>query len=185
MTWESLGLTGEEPVSVAEVSAYVRPVGASENALLGTLITAAREYCERETGRAIAAQDIRGYLGGGPIGSEVVLPLQNAVGITSLEYVYFNGDPSAAATGPYIATHDGQQYVGAEEWPSGLSGGQFVVEYTAGFDPEDVAGAIKLAIMMLVSHWYDNRSALNATNVNDETKLAVVALLQQHRVYGV
>jgi len=38
--------------------------------------------------------------------------------------------------------------------------------------------------LLLVGHWYSNREAVNIGNITSEVPLAVEALLQPYRIYG-
>lgn len=43
---------------------------------------------------------------------------------------------------------------------------------------------IRTAMLLLIGHWYANREAVNIGNITSEVPLAVEALLQPHRIYG-
>lgn len=43
---------------------------------------------------------------------------------------------------------------------------------------------IRTAMLLLIGHWYANREAVNIGNITSEIPLAVEALLQPHRIYG-
>lgn len=64
--------------------------------------------------------------------------------------------------------------------PEGLSHGEVVIQYTAGY--EKAPSPIKVAIMMLVTQWYTIRANVVAGSVS-EVPFAVDALLQPYRVY--
>lgn len=57
----------------------------------------------------------------------------------------------------------------------------------AGFDTDDerllLDDDIRLVILLLVGHWYANREAVSDKNTS-EMPLAVDALLQPYRIYG-
>lgn len=43
---------------------------------------------------------------------------------------------------------------------------------------------VRTAMLLLVGHWYSNREAVNIGNITSEVPLAVEALLQPYRIYG-
>jgi len=43
---------------------------------------------------------------------------------------------------------------------------------------------IRVAMLLMIGHWYANREAVNIGNITSEIPLAVEALLQPHRIYG-
>ncbi|MCL6744432.1 head-tail connector protein [Kosakonia sp. R1.Fl] len=43
---------------------------------------------------------------------------------------------------------------------------------------------IRTVMLLLIGHWYANREAVNIGNITSEIPLAVEALLQPHRIYG-
>lgn len=72
-----------------------------------------------------------------------------------------------------------------QAWPSVSSEPDRVrVRYTAGYEPADVPPALKHAILLLVSHWYEHREAVSADQTY-EVSLAVQALASPFRVWAV
>lgn len=84
--------------------------------------------------------------------------------------------------GPYVTLKYNQQ------WPQTYTRDDAVkVTWVAGYGAtaESVPAAIRSAILMLVAHLYDNRSAVNVGNSTTELPLAVTALLAPFRRVGV
>jgi hypothetical protein len=57
-----------------------------------------------------------------------------------------------------------------------------------GFDTDEdrllLDDDVRTAMLLLVGHWYSNREAVNIGNITSEVPLAVEALLQPYRIYG-
>lgn len=58
-----------------------------------------------------------------------------------------------------------------------------------GFDTDEdrllVDDDVRTAMLLLIGHWYTNREAVNIGNITSSVPLAVEALLQSYRIYGV
>lgn len=75
-----------EPVSLAEAKAHLRVEVNDENSLIQTLITAARQYVETATRRALLQQTWDDKLDAFPCGA-IVLPLSPVTSVTSITYL--------------------------------------------------------------------------------------------------
>lgn len=85
-----------EPVSLAEMRAYLRldPDDTAEDALVASLITAARTVLEAETRRILAPSRFRIVLPGWPGDGLVPLPLSPLVGVVRAAFVAADGTAS-------------------------------------------------------------------------------------------
>ncbi|ORM66145.1 head-tail connector protein [Pantoea rwandensis] len=65
----------------------------------------------------------------------------------------------------------------------------YVTNADPGFDTDEdrllLDDDVRTAMLLLIGHWYANREAVNIGNITSEIPLAVDALLQPHRIYGV
>ena len=143
-----------EPVTLAEVKLDRRVDHALDDALLTALIQAAREYCERYTGSSLVTQT-----------REVITPLY-------VEGMALPFGPVQSVTAPPET-----------EAP-------FTVQYVAGYPPTDdippdyaanVPASIKVAMKLLIGHWYENREASVTGVTNAVVELGVRALLDFYR----
>jgi len=151
------------------------------------LITAAREYCEGFTGRALATQTIEAYLDRFPCGG-IELPCAPLQSVTSVKYKDSAGtETTMTANTDYIA--DDESNIGRIVLPYGKSWPSFTpysvnpikIRYVAGYYASDpIPRSIKQAILLLIGHWYANREATG--NVGGQIEFAVKALLSMHRV---
>lgn len=181
-----------EPVSLPEAKAHLRVDIADDDALISTLITAAREYCEAFQNRAYITQTWQLWLDAWPEGREIKLPkppLQRVNGIRyygedGIEYIlpsedYFvdtQSEPGRVVLAP------GKSWPGIALRPTN----GVVVEFVAGYgNATAVPQRVKQAILLLVGHWYEHREAVITATVAKELEFTVQALLWQERVVPV
>lgn len=157
-----------------------------EDSLLTALITAAREYCEGFTGRALATQTIEAY----PeyFCGDMELPRPPLQSVTSVKYKDSEStETTLTEDTDYIVDTD--SVFGRLVLPYNKSWPTFTaypvnpirVRYDAGYsDTDPIPQTIKLAILLLVGHWYANREATG--KVEGQIEFAVKALLTLHKV---
>lgn len=197
-----------EPVSVDEAIAHLNLTGSVYDQVhIAALITAARVYAERITGRALISQQWRLYLDRWPAGQCIWLPLGQLLSVDGLSYVQTDGTavawvPSSPvgdlqdADGATVAHISTTSEVGGaivlpvyQSWPSAQlrASDAISVLFTAGYGvaAADVPAPIRHAILMLVATWYDNREAVQTGTAITQVAapFAVDALLAQYRIY--
>lgn len=150
-----------EPVTVDHAKTFLRVVSADENALVATLVTAARRHTEEVTGYALGVQTRRLVLDRFPAGCILPLPCPPLATVTSIVYLDANGAQQTMPTDDYevhTACTPGAVYAPGG-WPS-TSGrpGSVRVTFTCGYAA--VPEPLTVAIRQMVSHWYDNRTAV-------------------------
>jgi uncharacterized phiE125 gp8 family phage protein len=175
-----------EPVTIDQVQAQCRIDNDDDNAYLSTLITAARQYCEKVTGRAFLSQtwrlslegfpcwrqllhcvgETQGYSDWRPCGlraPEILLPRPYLLEVVSITYLDLTGTRQTLDPSQYTVVADAEPArvlpaLGCV-WPYALwQRGSVQITYAAGY-LTGVPGTIQLAILMLVAHWYENREA--------------------------
>lgn len=171
-----------EPVSLDEAQAHCRSIDdTAENATLTELIIAAREYCEQYTRRALAPQTIELYLDYFPY--EIKLPMPPITSVTSITYKDYLGTETTVSASNYVVdTVKGcinQAY--GKTFPSFTPyiSNPIKVTYVAGY--VTTPKTVKQAMLLLIGHWYENRSA-TGTEVNKYIEFGVKNLLSLHRV---
>lgn len=142
-----------EPVSLAEFKKYARVWAdlTDDDDLIETLITAARELLELRTARAFITQTIQETRVPRSCGFRV---LRDPV----LEYVSLSIDGvDVEVPDRFVAPCNGASPV--YELP--VDGRVVVLTYKAGYGPTpaDVPKTVRLAILMLATHFYDQRAA--------------------------
>lgn len=187
-------LTGpaEEPVSVIEAKAHLRVSTAADDALIGSLITAAREYVESETRRALVTQVWDLFMDAPPAGDEVVLPMPKLRSVESIQFHRADGTSGTVPSLEYFvdgASEPGRvRLVSGASWPSVelRPANGFQVRFEAGYGGAgDVPQGIKQAILLLVGTLYENREdVVVAQGVNiGRLPFGMRALLGPFRVY--
>ena len=177
-----------EPVTLAEVKLFLRllPDDTSEDDFISGLITAAREYCENFTGRALATQTIMMYLDSVPGTKEVPMPPLQSV--DKIEVIDADKTAHELTAGTDYLIDDGEVssiifMASAQEAAALLYPVNPVqITCTVGYST-DIPVGIKQAIMLLVAHWYENREAV-ATNgeVGERIALGVRSLCLQYKI---
>lgn len=155
----------EEPVTLARAKAWLKVDGDDEDALIGTLVTAARLHLESTTGRALVNQSWRLVLDAWPAGGEVRLPVAPLHELTAIRAFDEQGDDHAIPMAQFLVAGDGR---GRLILPATVSGMPAIrsrlgieIDYVAGFgDADDVPEDLAQALLVLVAHWFEHRDAV-------------------------
>lgn len=177
----------DEPVTVAEVKLFARIPNATDDVLVGELVTAARLACEEWRGRAFLTQTWDFFLDAFPrvqgaafytnafpqatnrADLPIALPRQPLQTVISLTYYTSDGqahvlDPStyfvdtANVNEPRILPAIGTM------WPFDLLriANGVAVRFVAGYGstPDSVPTHLQMALRQLVAYWYVNRDSI-------------------------
>jgi len=163
MTSYLLAGPAEEPVSLAEARAFLKADADNEDALITTLIGAARLHVEGVTGKALLAQSWRIVLDAWPESRAIRLPVTPLLSVTAITATDRNGASHELALGPFLA--DGDRLLVPRSVPGMpmLQERQGIeIDYVAGFglEPEDVPADLRQAMLGLVAHWFEHRDAV-------------------------
>jgi len=184
-----------EPLTAAEAKAHLRVTTADEDALIGSLITAARQRVEEITGLSLISQTWEYALNAfpeatrrNPLGA-IWLPRGPLQSITSITYTDPDGDSQTLDAASYTADTRALpgQVVPAygESWPSTRAVlNAVVVKYVGGFgdDGTDVPEPIRQALRIDLATLFEYRENLIAGG-NVAPVGTVQALLAPYRVY--
>lgn len=156
----------------------------TEDVLFVGWIAAAVKLAQHWTGRSIGEQTLELALDSFPAGP--VALLQGPVtGISSIKYLNSAGVEQTLASSAYTLDDYGLQHwaVAADGWPdTGSFANSVKARYVAGdaiLDP-----AVKTALHLMVGHWYAQRAASSALNLN-EIPLGAQALLDTVKIWAV
>jgi len=183
MTYSIATAPTAEPVTLADAKAHLRIVAgdtSEDAAIITPLITAAREYCENITGRALAPQTIEAY----PerLDDIIVLPRPPVVSVTSVKYTDADGTETTMDAGNYIVDKVGGRIAFRTKptfTPAVVN--PVKITYEAGTTPPKT---IRQAMLLLIGHWYENREAVIVGAVASvKVELAVRSLLNQSKVW--
>ena len=170
----------EEPVTLAEAKAHLRIAATDEDALIGSLIMAAREYAEARTHLKLVSQTWRHTRDDLP--SAIQLPYPPLMSIESVTYVDSAGVRQTVASTVYEA--DVSEAVGIcrlaynQTWPSyRFQPNSIEITYVCGYGTAmDVPQALKQAMLLHIGHMFENREAVAGTTMT-AVPMAVESLL--------
>jgi hypothetical protein len=192
----------EEPINLAEAKAFLAEVGTSNDALITSLITAARQAAEEYTRRKFISTTITMHLDRFPFsydnqwwdgvrdgsirelhgnGSQIALPFAPIVSVTSIKTfapddteTVFDASSYRVDTNGYITLKDGRV------WPSNLRERDAIqIVYVAGYGAtaSSVPEAVKLGIKSIVSAWFNHRECM-------DMPASAESILAKYRIYG-
>lgn len=181
-------------MTLAELKAHCRVDVPDSDADLAAYLLAAREWVEGETRRCLLTQtwDFT-YDRGWPYeGKRIVirLPLAPVQSITSVSYVDDNGVTQVLSASPtlyqtVLSTPNPRiERAYNTDWPSVRDQPEAItVRAVCGYGDSqgDVPHPLRLAIKLLVGHWYENRGAINIGNIVHEIPLTAEALISPYR----
>lgn len=177
-----------EPIALAEAKAHCRVDGDAEDTLIASLILAARMHIERSLNVALIEQGWSLYLDNWPDGPWVKLPLAPVIGLTAVR-LYSPGDTFATLDpGLFLLDGAGQHprlaRREAQAWPlpgRGVNG--IEIAFTAGYGAaaDDVPMPVRLAIKMLVAHWYEARELVTPADAASAVPMGVSSLISPYR----
>lgn len=186
-----------EILTLAEAKSFMRVDHSDDDALIGSLIKAARLRIEGPGGKLNAVfltQTWDLILDSFP-SHEIMLPLHPVQGID--EIAYFDEDGVETIQDPasyYLDEVSRPQYVipmSDVTWPSVLDAANAVrVRFTAGFPwgsgdgiADNVPETVKVAAMQLLVHWYDRRDLATEASSLLEPSEFVWSLLQPYKMF--
>jgi uncharacterized phiE125 gp8 family phage protein len=182
MTLELITPPTEEPVALAEMKEHLRVTHESDDGLILGLISAARRAVEARGALSLVQQGWRLIRDRAPARA-LVLPRAPVISVDQVAIVRPGGVVEPLAQGLYdIETGPRGRVLlnGAVPW-AGRALGALRIDFTAGWPG---AGAVpeelKLAVMMIVAHFYENREGAQAERLFS-TPLAVDALIAPFR----
>lgn len=183
----------EEPITLTEAKAHLRVDGSDEDALITSLITAARQHIDGRDGwlnRALVTQiwDLKLDRFCNPIR----VPLPPLVSVDSVKYLDLTGAEQTLSSSLYRVTGVGSA-LKAEirpafdtSWPSVKSAVESVtVRFTAGYGAASaVPEPIKSAMYLLIGHWFEHREQVTLGANPTMLPFAVQNLLMPYRNFG-
>lgn len=174
-----------EPVTLQEARLHLRVISDPadvtahpDDTLIEANISAAREYCEHYTGRALAPQTLELALDAFPADG-IELNRSPVTSITSIKYMDADGVEQTLSTADYSLNDYGVtasvELAADTEWPETQDVSNAVkVRYVAGYT--EVPKTVKAAMLLLIGHLYENRQEGTAFKV-EQLPLGVKSLL--------
>jgi uncharacterized phiE125 gp8 family phage protein len=179
-----------EPVTLEELKSYARISHGEDDTLLTSLLTAAREWCERYAGLAFIAQTWRCAVSETPSRRELALARAPLINVAQILVYDTNGNATAWDRDQVVVDTDkipGRIVLKDScAWPDLLrTANGMIVEYRAGYGETGAAvpEALRLAIKQLALHWYDHRDTYSVDNGYHRVPLGLEAMLQTYRIF--
>ena len=160
----------QEPVSLSDAKAHLRVDTTDDDLLIGRLITGARSELERGLGRALITQSWTYWLDVWPSGYAVPLPLAPVQSIEAVRIYALDDSYSTLPASGYLLDGLGSPprliRRGTIAWLQPLRPGNGIaIDFTAGHgtQPTDVPAALRIALQVLVGHWYEHRELADSS----------------------
>lgn len=186
MTWYTPTITvvaASEPVTLAEAKAQCRVDGDDDNDKLNALIAAARGHVEGYTGTPLVSRTVTVKCDG--FCDFTAFPVVPLTSVSSVSYIDGAGATQTLSTTVYEVRSDGLiaslALTADQTWPTIQTGSRVTVTAIVGYSA--VPDAIKHAILLLIAHWFDQRSPVSEKPMS-EVPHAVEALLTNHRSFS-
>jgi uncharacterized phiE125 gp8 family phage protein len=170
-----------EPVSLAEAKTQLAYDSNDLDTYISNLIIAARQYCEEFQNRAYITQTLEKAFDKFPE-NVFELPRPPLKSVTSIK-CYDTDNVEHEITNFFVDTYSQPGRVAVDEYPKielrKLNG--VIVRFVAG--ESTVEQKVKQAMLLLISHWFENREATSTDlKISSETAFSVKALLGLNRV---
>jgi len=156
-----------EPVTLADAKAFLKLDASDEDALVSTLVTAARLHVEGATGRALISQSWRLVLDDWPVSRMIRLPVSPLISLDAITAYGEDGDPETLPLAGVLwdATASPALVFLPQDFGATIplrSRQGIEIDFTAGYgtDPADVPAALRQAMLTLVAYWFENRDTL-------------------------
>ncbi len=175
-----------EPITLPEMKAYLRIDHEAEDDLIAGLIKAARLMVECASRRVMIEQRWRVVMDHWPDGGKVVLPVAPLLAVDGIRVLDANGAATdiPAASIEADAANDPPSIVVSEAPQPGKARNGIEIELRAGFGstPDSVPATLKLAVKILVAHWFENRGDVVGQQHLPPEAMALVAPFQRARL---
>lgn len=180
-----------EPITLEDAKLHLHMDHDEDDAAIESLIRTAREHVENHTRRSLVEQTWRLSLDRFPC-DVIELPRPNVLDIVSVTYLDPDGELQTLADSGYLVDPETARFF-VPNPPAIIDTGMTAVHitYRAGFDSSEspatadgVPDAIKHAMRLLISHWFENREAVVTNQTPAHLPIGVTPLLAPHRIYG-
>ncbi|MBR7653044.1 hypothetical protein HED50_08985 [Ochrobactrum oryzae] len=154
-----------EPVTIADVRAFLRISTESEDDVLHRLIATAREIIEAETGLSLIDQTWRLRVDRWPRSGRLALFKYPVKAVTSVVAYRVDGTAICFSPEEFVLHHNRRpQRLYMAQYPDAAQFIGLEVDFLAGFGESgvEVPDALKHAILTLVAHLYESRAGVDA-----------------------
>ena len=164
-----------------------------DDVTLFSLRKAVRQWTERFLNRALITQTLDYYMDAFPGGDYYELPRPPLQTITTLQYTDYNGDASTLTEDTeFVKDTDSEPGRIVLEynytWPTDTlhPRNPILTRYVAGYGAaaSDVPEAIRQAMLMLLTHWYEQRQPISMGVSPVNVAMTVKSLLFPYRIFN-
>lgn len=184
MTSYLLAGPAAEPIALAEAKAWLKLDGEDEDALVGTLMAAARLHVEGATGRALIAQSWRLVLDAWPDTGVVRLPVTPLLSLTSITAYDSDGvDHEVSLDG--IDAGRAELLLPADiDAPALRERNGIAIDYVAGYGEAgaDVPEALRQALLLVMAFWFEHRDTVFGAREGPAVPMGFDALVAPYRM---
>lgn len=180
----TLGSPSGEPLTTAEAKEHcdIPSADTSHDTFIASLITAARQKWERDTATVAMTTTVTEKRD--DFGDEMIeLARRPVASVTSIYYYSQSGSNTLLASDQYaLDTNTPQPLIVPAygvTWPVTRGHyGDVTITYVAGYSSSsNVPKAWKQAMLLLISHWFEHRSAVNFGNIVNDVPQAYESLV--------
>jgi uncharacterized phiE125 gp8 family phage protein len=147
-----------EPLTLAEAKRALRIDHADDDAMVQSMIKAARQRVEARTGRALISQNWRIVMDAWPWGGRVALPVMPVQAVTAVRLYDANGAPQVVSPPIYnLVSGTEPPVIDASAVPNpGKARDGIEIDVTAGYGPAptDVPESLRQALRLMIAHAY-------------------------------
>jgi len=176
---------------IAEAKDHLRVDFDEDDALIYAYIQAATDMVDAEwgeLGRALVTQRWQLTMPAFPASGVIILPIPPVQQVTGITYYDADNAHQTLAVDTYRLTVNGDDArldkAAGAVWPATYDRVDAVaVQYDAGYGDaaSDVPEGIRLAVRLMVGHWYENRAAVTERSMS-ALPLGIRAILNKYRV---
>ncbi|QRM28155.1 head-tail connector protein [Microvirga sp. VF16] len=177
-----------EPITLGEMKAYLRvdDDDGMQDDLIAGLIKAARLMIEAASRRILIEQRWRVVLDRWPAGGTILLPLSPLIAVDGIKVRDASGTVTDVPASAFEADmlSDPPRIAATHAPEPGRPRNGISIELRAGYGTasEAVPAPLKLAIRILVAHWFENRGDVIGEQILPSEALALVAPFQRMRL---
>lgn len=175
-----------EPLTLTEAKTHLRVSGSTEDALITSLISAAREMAEAYTSRQFITATYTMKIEDFPVGEgPISLPRTPLGSVSSVTYLSTTGTSTTLSTDVYEVLSDNTRasivLKPGQSWPNTRTEQReaVTITFTAGYGAAttDVPESARAAMLLIVGTLFDNRESVVIGTISSTLPLGVNALL--------
>tara|TARA_Y100001963_G_C6723180_1_gene420101 strand:+ start:65 stop:673 length:609 start_codon:yes stop_codon:yes gene_type:complete len=182
-----------EPIALSEAKLFLKVDTSDDDALIGTIISSAREYVENFTGYQLLSATYTQYLDKFPNKNTAIELLMNPVSaVTHVKYYDSNNTLQTWNTSNYDTDLKGKParitLANDATFPTVYDRTNAVeIKFVAGYASTSATGFPKQllnAMYLIIGHLYENRQDVIVGSIVTEMKKGADSILRQYRIFN-